>query len=348
MANVYWHADGGNWSDHATHWFNATDGGGGGHGAAPGVDDNAIFDANSFDNPGQTVTVDATANCLDMTWTGATNTPTLTTSNTLNIYGDITFIAAMVLDGALPIICAKTGTQTITTNTLSIGNVYLQTGIGTTVSFQDAFVGNGIRHTYGTLLTNNNDITLSGDFRVTEANATVLTMGSSAITCARWRYTGSNFTLTANTGTIKVTGTGAFEGGGITTYNNVELNGSAHTVSGSNTFASLTLKADTTQTITFTDGTTQTITTPTVTGSVGKVKTLVGSSTAGWIITKVGGGTVTADYLALSYSEGRPQRTWIAGIHSTDTILNTGWLFGRDWAERSGAGWWIIGRGRYQ
>ena len=104
----------------------------------------------------------------------------------------------------------------------------------------------------------------------------------------------------------------------------------------------MTLKADTTQTITFTDGSTQTITTPVFTGSSGKVKTLVGTSTAGWTITKVGGGIVVCDYLALSYSEGRPQRTWIAGIHSTDTIGNTGWLFGRDWAERSGAGWWVI------
>ena len=343
MANVYWHADGGNWSDHATHWFNATDGGGGGHGAPPGADDSAIFDANSFDNPGQTVTVDATATCLAMTWTGATNTPTITQAADLEISGSLTTIAAMVWTSTAFSIYFE-GTGNVTTNGLTIGCRIYVDNAATNITLIDALniTGKQLGISRGTIDTNDQAVTCA-TFATTGAGTRTLDLGASTINCTTWTLSGSNLTLTEGTSTIKVTGTGAFTGGGET-YNNVELNGSAHTISGSNTFSTLTFKADTTQTITFTDGTTQTITTPIVTGSVGKVKTLVGSSTAGWTITKAGGGTVTADYLALSYSEGRPSRTWIAGVNSADTIGNTGWLFGKDWAEKSGAGWWIINR----
>ena len=126
MANVYWHGDGGNWSDFTNHWFNATDGGGGSHGAAPGTDDNAIFDLNSFDSASQTVTVDATASCLDMDWTGATNNPTLGGSSLLNIYGSLTFIAAMTVNrgGAVQTKFYGTGAATVTLNGQALGDTY--------------------------------------------------------------------------------------------------------------------------------------------------------------------------------------------------------------------------------
>jgi len=160
------------------------------------------------------------------------------------------------------------------------------------------------------------------------SQARILTLGASIINCTEFNMADATL-LTFNEGTssIRVTGTGAFTGGGLTYYD-VQLNGTAHTISGSNTFTTLTLKADTTQTITFTDGTTQTITTPTLTGSVGKVKTLKGSGVAGWSIAKAGGGSVLTDYLSLSYSIGSPASTWYAGPHSTDVVGNSGWLFG--------------------
>ena len=340
MADRYWFGDGGNWSDTA-HWGTASNGVGA-PAAVPTSSDDVYFDANSFSNPGQTVTLDATANCLDMIWTGATNTPTLAGAAQLNIYGDTVFIAAMVFSATSQIIWR--GTKNLTTNGLDLSTVNspIITGNRTLL---DAFnigtatltISSGIFNTNGQTMT-------CGALTGNSSNNCTITLGASTFNCTAWDFTGTGQTLTANTSTIKITGTGAFAGGGITTYNNVELNGSAHTISGNNTFATLTLKADATQTITFTDGTTQTVTTPVITGSVGKVKTLVGSSTAGWIITKAGGGIVTANYLTLSYSKGTPPRTWIAGVYGTDTIGNTGWLFGRDWAEKSGAGWWVIRR----
>ena len=45
---------------------------------------------------GATLTVDATADCLNMDWTGATNTPTLNIANrTVHTYGNVTFILNM-------------------------------------------------------------------------------------------------------------------------------------------------------------------------------------------------------------------------------------------------------------
>ena len=265
MANVYWHADGGNWSDHATHWFNATDGGGGGHGAPPGVDDNAIFDANSFDNPGQTVTVDASATCLDMDWTGATNTPTFAGSQPLNSYGSLTFIAAMTQTYTGIII----GRATAPGETITAGGVlacrFELKGVGGGWTLQDA-LNIGSSNTFelrnGTLDTNGQTLTC-GSFDVDGAETRVLTLGASVINCTAWDALGAtNLTLNENTSTIKVTGTGAFAGSGET-YNNVELNGTSHTVSGNNTFAKLTRNgtATKTDTLTLPAGGTQTMTT---------------------------------------------------------------------------------------
>ncbi|KKL97399.1 hypothetical protein LCGC14_1834860 [marine sediment metagenome] len=238
MAKVYWHADGGNWSDHATHWFNATDGGGGGHGAAPGTDDNAIFDANSFDNVSQTVTIDATATCLAMTWTGATNTPTITQAADLEISGSLTTIAAMVWTSTAFSIYFE-GTGNVTTNGLTIGCRIYVDNTATNITLIDALniTGKQLGISRGTIDTNDQTVTCA-TFATTGAGTRTLDLGASTINCTTWTLSGSNLTLTEGTSTIKVTGTGAFTGGGET-YNNVELNGTAHTISGSNTFRKL-------------------------------------------------------------------------------------------------------------
>ena len=340
MADRFWVGDLGNWSDALNHWSAST--GGAPNASKPTSADNVFFDANSFSIGSQTVTVDETANCLDMDWTGATNTPTLdfdAAARALNIYGSATFISAMAITVTSYALIGlnTTGPATLTTNGLALPFAITVSASGS-ITLSDALtLAGGIPRMEvagGTINTANYDVTL--DFiSFVGASAKTVTLGSSTInirgtggdgTGSGWNYTGSNLTLTANTATIKIAGTGTFKGGGITTYNDVELNGSAHTISGSSTFSTLTLKADTTQTITFTDGTTQTITTPVLTGSAGKIKTLIGSSTGGWTITKAGGGTVQADYLALSYSAATPGQTWYTA-NSTDTVGNSGWIF---------------------
>ncbi|MFA5306545.1 MAG: hypothetical protein WC365_03785, partial [Candidatus Babeliales bacterium] len=52
--------------------------------SVPTSTDNTLFDANSFTAGGQVVTVNAASFCLDMIWTGSTNTPTLAGTSTLD------------------------------------------------------------------------------------------------------------------------------------------------------------------------------------------------------------------------------------------------------------------------
>ncbi len=76
MAEFYWYGNGGNWSDFANHWSDNS----GNVPAAPKANaptsaDNVHFDALSFTILLAIVTVDADANCANMDWTGALNTP---------------------------------------------------------------------------------------------------------------------------------------------------------------------------------------------------------------------------------------------------------------------------------
>ncbi len=329
MANRFWVGDGGNWSDALNHWSAST--GGAPNASKPTSADNVYFDANSFTIGAQTVNTDELGTCLDFVWTGATDSPTISGANRVNIFGSFTLISAMTFDITVWWRAAS-GARTITTAGLTLGSVQINPGVSTAVyTLQDdlSFGSEDFNHGGATIDFNGKTVTCRRFFSDGGMPRT-LTFGASTVNIAGFSTTGlevsgSNFTINAGTSTIKIA-TLHFEGGGATYYN-VELNGSAHTISGSNTFATLTLKADTTQTITFTDGTTQTVTTATITGSSGKVKTLVGSSTAGWTITKVGGGAVALDYLSISYSTGSPASTWYAGKNSTDGGNNTTWYF---------------------
>ena len=259
-----------------------------------------------------------------------TNSPTFTLTNRIDITGYFILVAGMTCSGSNNFRLAgnlTTGGVTIAGNGIYInGNCTLQDDL--TVTSNGA---RGIEHNSGVLNTNGKTVNITNaPFDETSATARTLTLGASTITCTAWVYSGSNLTLNANTSTIKVTGTGVFTGGGLT-YNNVELNGTAHTISGSNTFNTLTLKAATTQTITFTDGTTQTATVFAITGSSGKVKTLTGTSTAGWAIAMASGGLVSVSYCTLDYSTATGG-TWFAFTTNgnTDSGNNFGWLFNEE------------------
>ncbi len=336
MADRYLKATG-NWNDNNT-WAATDDGAAGA--SFPLQGDNVHFTDMA---DGLTLTVNASSECIDFVADEA-NTATVAGSSTLTISGTFTLHANMTWSHTGNLSFTATASKNVTTAGETLAQNVSFNGANGVWVIQDELTVSNLYLYRGTFNSNNQTVNTGVFSDNGQITPKVLTLGSSTLNLTgNWSFPSAGLTITANTSTIKVAGTGAFAGGGKT-YNNVELNGSAHTISGSNTFAALTLKADTTQTITFTDGTTQTITTPIVTGSIGKVKTLVGSSTAGWTITKAGSSIVTANYLALSYSEGTPPKTWIAGVYGTDTIGNIGWLFGRDWAEKSGAGWGVIRR----
>ena len=325
MADRFWVGDTGNWSDNTNHWSAST--GGAPNASKPTSSDNVYFDANSFTAGSKVVTIDESASCLDMDWTGATNSPDIAVANNITTSGDVTFISAMSTSGAANFLFDGAG-KTITSNGLTIGTfAYLPWATGTLTLGDDFASTAGVRVVRGgTFSTGNFDMTCTSFIITNPVGARTLTLGSSTINCTAFTTDGdvTQLTFNANTSTIKVTGTGAFAGAGLT-FNNVELNGTAHTISGNNTIAQLRLMRDGIQTITFTDSTTQTVTNmfrPNDTN----VRTLVGTSTAGWNLTKQGGGRIDLDYLAISYSTATADKFY-AGANSTDTTGNTGWVF---------------------
>jgi len=259
-----------------------------GAGNLPGAGSPVWFDANSFTGAGQVVTLDAAATCLDMIWTGATNTPTLAGSSGVGVSGNLTFIAAMNITATGQLSWGKDATVTsLTTNgkTLSFYNIYFYTS--GTKTLVDALTTTGtITYREGTIDTNGQTVTCTTFKRLAaDENIVTLTFGTSVINCTSFTMTNStNLTVTANTATINISGTGTLAGGNAD-YNGADfnLNSTAHAVSGSFTCAVLTRNgtATKTDTVTFTSGDTVTCTTFAMIGNSATNRLLVQSSILG-------------------------------------------------------------------
>lgn len=241
--------------------------------------------ATSFPNPGVTLTVNSAAYCLGMDWTGATNSPTFTGSQALSVYGNFTKIAALTWTYSGNLIFMPPAADKIATFNGALNGVvsFGNTGTAATAfkyTLQDQLdIGtNTLALGRNRLYTNGQTVTC-GAFSSASNSVKEMNLGASIVNCTSWSIATTGLTWNAGTSSIRITGTGAFTGGTITYYE-LQLNGSAHTISGSNTFAALTLPAATTQTITFTAGTRQTITTATLSGDATHTHTLK-SETAG-------------------------------------------------------------------
>ena len=93
---LYWVSNGGNWDD-PNRW-SLSSGGVGGECIPSSIDD-VIFNANSFNLAGQTVSLNTSnALCRNMTWTGVAQNPSFTstaTANNLRIHGSLVMAQAM-------------------------------------------------------------------------------------------------------------------------------------------------------------------------------------------------------------------------------------------------------------
>jgi hypothetical protein len=312
----------------------ATSGGTGGA-AIPTSAENALFDANSFTAASQVVTVDATAICLSMDWTGSTNSPRFKPgANVIYVYGNCTFINAMTVNGgsyATFILFNGSGTNLLTTNGTTIScSIGPAVGSTATMSLQDNLTCTGLYHGGGTILTNGKTITAEHYNIFGGTAARTLTPSSSTINItgngANGWNTQTGLIITANTSTINIGGTAQFAGTGLT-YNVINLIGTAHTITGNNTFATLGFTRVGVQTITFTDGSTQTV--GNITRDVGvSIKTLQGSGVAGWNIAYNGATYISQDYFSISRSNATPAvNKFYAGTHSTNGGNNSGWNF---------------------
>lgn len=224
--NRFWVGNSGNWSDTA-HWSETSGGTGGA--SVPTSVNSVYFNADSFSTT-SVVTIDTTANCLDLDFTGLDSALTLTnTANSLNIYGSLTLptsnlTTAFSSTGYLYFRATTTG-NTITSNgtTLAWNRIYFN-GIGGDWTNQDNFSMTGnIYLANGTWTTNNKTIIVNGVFIYLIGIAFTLNLGSSIITCT-YSVNNGNLGLTLNAGTSTFKTYLNFEGMGKTWYN-VEILG---------------------------------------------------------------------------------------------------------------------------
>uniref|UniRef100_A0A6M3JTZ8 Uncharacterized protein n=1 Tax=viral metagenome TaxID=1070528 RepID=A0A6M3JTZ8_9ZZZZ len=310
--------------------WSATSGGVSGA-SVPTSADNFKADANSFTAGSQVLTVNVlNAYCLDIDWAGATDNPTLviTGGNYLKIYGNINFIAAMTLTGGY-LQPEGANAQTLTTNGLLMGSqLYLFKNSGASITLQDSYTSSTIIYLdQGILDTNGYAITYAGVYR--NYNRTcVVSLGNSVVNTGYWNLLNvTGFTVTANTATINISGTGVLTAGAVD-YNGAtfNLNGTAHTITGTPTIKELGLKPAGIQTITAT-GATVSLTTMIRTG-LGVITIINGTFTK--VLSRV-----TLRNMSISGSTANGGASFYAGSNSTDGGTNSGWMF----REPIGAAW---------
>jgi hypothetical protein len=191
--------------------------------------------------------------------------------------------------------------------------------VGGVLTLQDDYIDNNSADFIleeGTFDANDHNVSIRSFYCIANKNR-ILYMGNGIWTLSyqlgaatKWRIENTGtFTLYPENSTIILTNSTAnaqtFAGGGLT-YNNVQVAGSgayALTVTGNNTFNNFTMDASLAiKTIKFTDGTTTHVTNLLRDTNGTNIITLTGTGTAGWTITKDGGGIVNLDYLDISYS----------------------------------------------
>jgi hypothetical protein len=294
----------------------------------------------------QTVTSDMPRLGKSIDFTGATWTTALTFALQVSgtLYGSFTMVAGMTTSGASTTLSFQgrgASTFNSASNTLTFGfkvdavsgSVTLASNV--TTNIRTITVGSG---TFSAVNGVDNYVITTGFFNMIGGT---VTLGSAthifnAASSNPWQKSGG--TLTAYTGIIKFTDTGAtgvnFVGGGAT-YANVWFARGASTASititGSNTFGDLRDSGTAAHSLRFAAGTTQTVTTFTVSGSSGNLITLDSATTASFALVKSGGGQVSSDYLNIQHSVATPSSTWFAGVNSVDNqavvTAGSGWIF---------------------
>ncbi len=264
----------------------------------------------------------------------------------ISIYGSYTYTASTTLSAGTG---AWTFAATSGTNTLTSGGVTLNfpvtfNGVGGTWKLIDNLsiaTTYTLTHTNGTLDLNGQTLTLNGTTTyVTAAGTKNLTFNGGTLICSQGSTTAfnnaapTNYTTTAGTGTGTISMTSAsaktFVGGGSTFNCNLNQGGAGTlTISGSNTFNSIT---NTTQpaTVTFTAGTTTTLLSDfQLSGTSGNLITINSSSAGSAATLSLASGAVSVSYCSIKDSTATGGATWNAYTTSGNVNVsgNTGWVF---------------------
>lgn len=331
---VYWNLAGSNsWT--AAGWA-TTSGGSPSAANYPIPQDTATFDNSSAIT---TVTVIQLYNLANIDASARTNAMTFGVTANAIAYGNMNFGSGVVFSGTASFEIRAYSARTLTSNSNNYTFPLVVTMVGTTLTLGSNLPsGNTLSLNYGTLSANGNNVTCT-KFISTSDNTRVLNMGSGNWTVSStgtvWSVQNSGtLTVNASTSTITLNNTTttarSFQGSGKT-YNNLVIGGttgiSTLTFLDGNTFNTISSTKTVANTIKFTAGTTTTVANWTVSGTMGNVVTLGSVTSAQHTLVKTGGGTISASFMNISYSNATPATTWYAP-NSTDSGNNTGWIFG--------------------
>jgi hypothetical protein len=220
---------------------------------------------------------------------------------------------------------------------------------GTTLPFNVTFVNTGTASWSVTLydFVCTGTLTLnSGDLEFSSGNITIAQFSSSNSNTRSLTFGGSNFTVTGSgtsfnvststgfttdsTGTIKMSSssTKTFAGGGASYPTLSQTGTGALTISGSNTFVSISNTVQPT-TITFTSGTTQTFTSGfALSGTSGNLVTIGATTTSAATLSK-SSGTISVSHCSISYSTATGGASWksLLANGNVNGGNNSGWMF---------------------
>jgi hypothetical protein len=244
---LYWVGGTGNWSS-TTKW--STSSGGGSGAAIPTSLDAVNFDSLS-NATAYTATIDAgvpLARCASFTMAGPLS-GNVTFAGTVGIafHGNVSFAATGITrtyTGDMN--WAGNSSYTFTTNGLSQASTTTVTGIGATWTLGSNFLnGASFIVLYGTFTTNNNQLNC-GIFNISNNNTRTVNLGSSTVNIGTSiTLTNSNaLTFNAGTSTINFTNFSNLGASGQTFYDvnfSRSTVGQTGTISGSNTFNTLTI-----------------------------------------------------------------------------------------------------------
>jgi hypothetical protein len=294
----FWVGNGGSWSSTA-HWAAST---GGGSGATmPLAQDDVVFDANSISSGGQTITIDVPRIGRNITFTGITNSPTLTGGSnfTASFFGNWTMGTGMgtwSTGSNFFLMAAGRSAHTFTCAGKVNAMIFISNTFGGSMTFQDAWSSARIQHFSGTLNTNNQPVTSIYYLTGNTGGAKTLTLGSTVWTLTGddgagtppWSLTDVVTVLNAGTSTIRLTSTSAtnktFTGNGKTYYNlelaGVGTAGATYLIAQANTFNQIISNIEP-KTINFQAGTTTTLLTGLDIRGNASTPTVIASNTAG-------------------------------------------------------------------
>lgn len=323
----------GNWSNTAV--WSATSGGATGA-SVPLPQDTAIFDASTG----------AGTYTFNVPRIGAVNASALgaraiSLGTSIEVYKSFSLSAACTFTpGANSVTFAGEGVNTITSNTKQFnsvtvfGNYKLLSDLSCTGSmllYGGLFEANGynLSVTAFTVAVSLVNSSYWPTLTVYMGSGTWTATGTSG-----WVINTASVTLFPETSTIDIAASAAstytFAGGGVT-YNNLRISGSTGasviSITGNNTFTSITSTKTNAYTLRFPASGTTTIGAWNVSGSSGNIVT-VDSSSAGTRanLTKTGGGLIVSNFVSVKDSNASPASTFYA-VNSTNAGNNVNWTF---------------------